>query len=722
MAKMDVTNKTQKLTDMGQANSALAFNNFTTSKANTLAKTTTKPETVQRTIPIPLWKTANKALLEAAQIALIYSSYRFVESAWKLSRVKEPKGSSEYKRAEENLKQQVKIFAESHGEKNIENIRITPRPANNIIVTNEQRHKDVPNFGSLAYDITYDSTNFFGIPSENKFTLWAQLGPHARLSDIYADTQSGRKTPLSLQTILRVGLAEWGMQGHSAVKGAIDAKGHKWIGARFSVVVRPPHFKDVKDYSKVKKFTEDPSFNMGITMTGNVDLYLASAGPFFEFGRILAAPDINGKRRPFHVLDKCNVRMSPAGYELWRDKAPAFIADPIETAVNIGFDQTAVASIIRGGVSAAKWAAPKVKWVAQKVGLKTIVTKIAPKAAPVIIGLGESSNLLGWIAAGLIYLKNNYDDDQYKKAKYKETVQQLVNSGAYRPNTGLNLYLKQVMIDKNLSTGDMIQLMSDVVDTAFAQKLIKNPQALRTQWGQELNYVGGTKLQTYMGRMIAAGVLGKGDLVEKNGALISNIISQQDYINMWSTMAGYMVKNSKALAKIKSPTQDPKLRTLTKEGYRSFKAKLMGGTFTATPGQVGDKGHTTWSITLTTADGLTATLNAGLKKQFTLKDIAYATPLHQTLIRMIQAEREKLPKLTTTYKPYTTKLNGQTFTAKFIRTTANGNSIWQVKGKSDNGIPVEIYGEVKGQFGAANFKPKSPLRLKAEAIMRGETP
>jgi hypothetical protein len=137
---------------------------------------------------------------------------------------------------------------------------------------------------------------------------------------------------------------------------------------------------------------------------------------------------------------------------------------------------------------------------------------------------------------------------------------------------------------------------------------------------------------------------------------------------------------------------------------------------------VGDKGHTTWSITLTTGDGLTATLNAGLKKQFTLKDIAYATPLHQTLIRMIQAEREKLPKLTTTYKPYTTKLNGQIFTAKFIRTSANGNNIWQVKGKSDTGIPVEIYGEVKGQFGADNFKPKSPLRLKAELIMKAVTP
>ncbi len=400
------------------------------------------------------------------------------------------------------------------------------------------------------------------------------------------------------------------------------------------------------------------------------------------------------------------------------------VAPTVNTTINTKTTQVVSTSAVKGTV-----------WVGQKSlpVVAKMLPSLATKAAPILIGAAEYSDWIGWGIAALSFIKGSYDEDQDKKLKYKQSVDNLVRLGAYDPDKGVLAALKNMSeSDQKAITfgkvkypiGNITQLMCDVIDQAHAQKKIKNPQALRAQWIQALSFMGKTKTDTYLGRMIAAGVLGKTQLIEKNSDLLSRSISQNDFTSMYSTMTGYASRHSKTLVDVATNTKDKPIRIVSAEGYSSFSANFMGGKITATPSQTDDHMRSKWLITLKTGDGLTAVFYKTLDRQFKISDFANNSELKTTLENSINSQRARFAKVPSNIKPFKGTLYGNPVIATplYIK---DGETMWKATAKSKSGVTATVYETLSldyhsdYQFSNDDLQPGHIFRAKLEAKMRG---
>ncbi len=427
---------------------------------------------------------------------------------------------------------------------------------------------------------------------------------------------------------------------------------------------------------------------------------------------------------PQRIVDDTKVTMArlAAGHSLKEVLNAA--APHVNKVVNARLTQVTTTAAIDGTVWTASKALPTVA---------KVLPGLAAKAAPWIVGAAEYSNLIGWGIAALSFVKGSYDDDQEKKRKYKYALDNLVKAGAYAPDKGIDAsvraitkYTQTSIVNKLIKypVGSITKLMCDVVDQAYAQKKIKDPQALRAQWVQGLSYMGKTKTDTYLGRMIAAGVLGRTDLVEKNSNLLSKLISQDDFISMYTTMTGYASRHSKTLVDVATSAKDAPVKILSAEGYSSFSAKFMDGKITASPSQTDDHRRSKWQITLKTGDGLTAVFYKTIDRQFKLTDLAQDSELKKTLETSVNAQRARFAKVPSNIKPFKGTLYGNPVTAVplYIK---DGATMWKVTAKSKSGVSATVY-ETLGldyhsdyQFSNDDLQPGHIFRAKLEAKMRG---
>ncbi len=212
-------------------------------------------------------------------------------------------------KARVNVEKQVKKFAADMGQSNVTNIVISPRAAKDVIALTHQGSSQALSPRSFAADIAYDSVAG-GVPIRSKLTIWFNSGLFARVGMPYVDSKgmerdpkTGGLKPATMQSVLRAGAFEMGMQAQVGLNS--NPNQAKYLNTGFNIAVRGPHFKGVADFNPTtKKFSFAPSVNVSADMSSYVTLGIFRGGPYFELGRF-------AKDKGTHVLDKFDAGLNP---------------------------------------------------------------------------------------------------------------------------------------------------------------------------------------------------------------------------------------------------------------------------------------------------------------------------------------------------------------------------------------------------------------------------
>ncbi len=707
-------------TEAGRSSDALAFNNYnntlksdsikdlpshkTNSMGTILAQATAPPKTVQT-------KPSAPAEATKAEINAISGLTALAGSAWNLSTASAKNILKETKNAE----LEATRFAESLGQTNIKNVKVKLTTANTVTVLSSQQPEKTLSAGSRAIQVDYDSV-YMGRAIHSHFTVYVSPGA-VKLGMPYYNTKTGKDVPTAptFQAILRASLLEFGVYGKITFKNRFNID----INTGFNTNASFASFKDVKDLDRSGNYTSKRALTMGADFSG-----FATFGPF-RGGTYLEAFRFR-KGHKLGVYDPYNISLTPEAMKQVEKHVPKPVADGVGYAVKTKTKQATIKLIVKG---TSKGANLGLKILG--IGLEKLLPSVGFKAMGAAAGMAAGRYIsalagpVGWVLTGLSVVKDYYDNEQEKKRIYKEKVQKLVELKAYEPRIGIVAALAGMSNTNTAYAGHVGRLMSDVVDEACRQKLA-DPKTLKQKWTRELNFVGNDRVQSLFGRMVAATVLGDAKVAKESFSQLpfteNSFLSKDSDTRkqVYSSLFNIKTKRSNALASVSGAVQILRPIPLTNPGYRSFSAKLQGGTVTATPGEVDAKGNTKWQITLTTGDGLTATTYAEMKRQFVLKDFGPNSYAKRDLESKIKAQRDRFAKPTVKYEPYVAKIYGSVFVATFVRAGENGKNFWKITGTSDVGIPATVVGAIKGQFSSENLKPGTYFKRELDKILRSQ--
>ena len=660
------------------------------------------------------------------------------ESIWKLANAKDDSLSQSKATAE--VQTQVIDFALSLGQTKVTNVTVRKRDASNIIVLTSQDSSRSLEPGSFAADIEYNS-ELLGQKIRSKWTVWMTPGFFWRVGLPYNHVknkdESGVRARSSVQNTLRGGLGETGIQGFLGLRRLPFISQNRFFKNKdtseygnvgFSSVLRLG-LKQVNDYNRHKstdKYVETPSMAISLDFSTYVSAGPLRLGPYieggFKFGRRSrenGPPDssVKNSKLGLFFIDPCNVGLNPA-----------FIRYAV--AHGASKEMTYVGGKVLQG---------KARQAAISSGVRFLgygVEKLLPSAVRTTVFLAEAAEPVGWaLALGVAIWDIAQDYDEQKKKEYSVKVLAAVGNKLYDPQIGIPVALKAIADGKQANVGNAVRFISDVIDEACVRNLA-NASELREKWQNSLNFKGNNLIQTQYGRLIAAGVLGRKDVIsdvirqliprDKSGNTIhtgSNAL--QDKLDN-SILVTSLDDPEKLKSRILVDGSNIKPVTYKRVGaaynvntkYSQFKARFMGGTVEAIAGKPDDRGTALWSITLITRDGLRAKHDVVLTGAFSLKQFLKGEWVKKSLEDEIAAQRLKLkipPKYLTTYRG---NLFGGAVTAKPVFVQPDGQIMWKVNARSSSGVSAEIYESLDHQFGINDLQPGHYFRLKLEDIMK----
>lgn len=149
------------------------------------------------------------------------------------------------------------------------------------------------------------------------------------------------------------------------------------------------------------------------------------------------------------------------------------------------------------------------------------------------------------------------------------------------------------------------------------------------------------------------------------------------------------------------------------QGYSDYQAPLYGGTVTAVPSQVDDRGNAVWQVTAVTGDGRRATINIPLAAQFGADQLRPDAPTKRLLDQTLQQQGRG-----DGYRTYEAGLYGGRVVATPSQPDASGHAVWQVTVYPGDGRPtVTVNVPLAAQFGPEQLQPGSyTKRLLDEAL------
>ncbi len=653
--------------------------------------------------------------------------YNLVISLKRYQEALKSKNPSLIQKTKTEAEAQITTYASSWtwGEKDISNIRISFQSANNVTIANESALIGASSSGLEVPVIKYRSKGRLGDVLDTELILGG-IGPSFSTSAPLIDTKNflGLEQPKEAWSAQFIQKLSTGSLFFQKTMKSVTVPGTGW---QVAVSCHGPNIKNVNDKAKGKnqKPTQDPSisgFSFLVSLKATVGWVMV--GPFWEFGRLFAAPRKNGAKANFHLVDRLNLSLSPDGLKVARRNIPKVFHTPIKIVAHSGSAGLQASGTVKLLSVGLEKLAPKYteKMILEYAARGILIRQTALGPAMLLRAL---SGPVGWAIAGGFFLYDLHQLNEEKKAAYRAKILELVKIGAYMPGAGIPAVLGGMYDTGIFNVGNISRMISDVVDEACRQKLA-NPKALKQEWIRELNYVGRNKTESLLGRMVAATVLGDAKAARTNFGQLpfteNSFLSKESVVRkqVMTSLFNIKTKRSEVLASMTEISAAPSARPLSLMGYRSLSAKFSGGNISAIPGEVDAKGNTKWQMSLTTGDGLSATTYAELKRQFVLKDFGPGSYAKRDLESKIKAQRDKFPKPTMKYEPYVAKIYGSSFIATFVRSGENGKNYWKITGTSDIGIPATVISTIKGQFSADNLKPGTYFKRELDRILSSQ--
>jgi hypothetical protein len=452
-------------------------------------------------------KALNNAAVSTADVA---------GSVWSLGWASKDKTSQE--RATLEVKNQIKKFAKSMGQTNIQNITVKPRDANSVIVLSSQQPSKALQVGSFAVDISFSSEYPWPFGKvQSRFTVWLTNGMFARAGNPYYDPKgwvidpvTNKKTPATFQNVLRAGFGEAGIQaliGKKDVMFMSDIPNLKnkdlsgFANAGFSSTLRPiPFFKQVNDVhpqgKNTKTYTESPSLNSSLDFSAFSSIGPLRFGPYVELGwRFKERERINGKlinpsakRSKLGVLlvDRCNFALNPDFVTKVQDRG---VPRQVITASNIVLSAGAAGVGTAGSLRTLGKGIGRVGW---RINPLVSLSK----------GIGKRYPLIGVAVAILTGASMLNDKAEEKKELYREAVKQGVEAGLYKPELAIAASMTDLAQKNPPDIGFKVGFLIDVIDEARKKGLVTTVQSQK-EWKAQLKFKGDNPAATKFGRELA---------------------------------------------------------------------------------------------------------------------------------------------------------------------------------------------------------------------------
>jgi hypothetical protein len=635
-----------------------------------------------------------------------------------------------------DVKKEVKKFAASLGHKDIVSVKITPRDARNVIILSNQESSRSLAPGSFAVDIEYDC-KVYGVPFKAKSTVWATRGLYGRVGVPYGDTKDAanifkkQKRPWTVQQILRTGVGELGIQMQMGV--SLGGRSMDWSCLSLTSTIRGPSGKIVNDFDNTKKtgerYTKQRSRNFG-KIGGKIGLGISfdlsikmnagpiSVGPYFELGRLGRDPQNPGKARKLWLLDLANITVNPA---LLKKASTVIHPDVLmvgENLIKLKTQQMAATSTVKLGAKALPVIGKIGQGALTKIGEKTAGHIVKKAFVGLAVGATKFAGPIGLAISGLMLVN---DFIEWKKEKYENHISKLVDAKIYNPDYAISHMIHYAKVYENYFIGRQGRVLSAVIDRAIIEGKV-DPIKLRQQWNKKLEYVGKTPAETQAARILAAIVLGRIDVIDKNidrkfhtPTSLSSLEATQHHNQMVASL-GSDLNGSKSEKLIQA--------TPNTKGFRSFSMNILEGHLSATPSQIDENGNSKWLLTFKTQDGLSLTFYKTFDKQISVSDFTKNSTLYKTFANSINTQRAKFTKTPSYIKPWQGTLYGNPVTAIPLYMKKDGSIMWKVTATS-NGKTVTIYeslgldNQTGYQFDSSDLQDGHIFKIRLDNIISG---
>lgn len=645
----------------------------------------------------------------------------------------------------QEVEKRVKEFALSMGQTNITNIMVKPSKAPTLVVMGTEEQSQGVSFWSVGTDISWDSDyNGKKIHSDNSVTIniggYARLGiPYLNIKPAINSTKKGELNidgskkkpersmkPPSIQAVLRGGL------GEAIIKGKISSKTvfNLDMNTGFSIGLRPVSLKGVIDLNHARKVIQNKSINFGFDFSAYASLGPFRAGLYYEAFRV--APGRN-----LDVRDPLNISLTPEAFEAVSKILPSSI-------VHAGAITGRAAATKLNTSLAVKGAGKGIKLLG--VGLEKIIPTLGARAIGISAGeyVAALAGPIGWLVAGGFLAWDLYRWNEEKKAAYKAKIQDLVKIKAFRGPEGIVAALGGIVKANKFEVGSVAKMISDTIDEAYKQGLVNVP-ALRQEWSKMLNFKGENLIQTQLGRLVAACVLGRKDIInditqqlmprDRSGNVVhtdeSALQDKLDNSNIVMSVENPDKLKSLMMDEVTKPNTAPYKRIGSsykkdKSPYKKIEMQLNGDTVSANPLTVDDRGTGKWEVALITKDGLKAKVIVSMTGQLTQKQLAIGEATRRGLENIIQAQRAKFAKVPAYIKPWQAILYGSRIVATPLYMLPDGSIMWKLNTKSKAGKSIEIYeslgllNQAGYQFDKSDMQEGHIFKIRLDNILSGK--
>ncbi len=751
-------------------------------KSNTLVALQDKPSTQKIVKPSQTISSIPQKKLPDNAVAATLNLYNAV---WLMSLAKNDPVA--LKKAQIEVGNQVKNFSASLGQTDFKLVSVKPREANNLIISSVQQNLKTLSPGSFGVDIEYTSKiNPGQIAIRSKITGWYNPGVVIRGGTPFVYIPDLKKAP-SLQNILTAGHGEVGIQLEASTRNYPNLNNfYKYVSANLTVIARGSSAKVTNDLNLSKKpgekYTASPSSTLGLIVSGKFGWGPLLVGPYAEFGNTSINPNyVKGstdpskmnKYNPIGFIDPCNVTIAP-----WViNRSLAHIPNPIKrigkAVLNNGGVQVSGKAVGTAGTTYGvityvgselvktgediKSVGTAVKWLG--TGLQKLLPKIGLRAAGAAAGrAGLLADVYGTAAAELGLAAGEfvaalalpvslvvgaavvgvgiYQWNEDRKAAYRANVLKLVKLGAYVPTLAMVATLGGLSKAGKSNVGSAARLISDVIDEAYKQGLVNIPE-LRKEWEKALSFKGNNLVQTQYGRLIAASVLGRKDVIadvmrqliprDKSGNAIhtgnNKLQDQLDNSILVTSLENSDSLKSLMLYQVTKTNNAPYQRIGAaynhNKTYHKFTAKFMGGFVEAKPNAINDRGTTNWDVTLTTKDGMKAHLTIPMTGQFSLKQLENGQKVKNALVNKINAQRAHKKPVPANIHSFSTTMYGNSLVATPLF-QLDGQIMWRVTAKSETGVTATVLETIDHQFSIDDLTNGHIFKMRLDAIMRGD--
>jgi hypothetical protein len=675
----------------------------------------------------------------------------YLGSVWNYI-VSKPEDKQKHEIKRQDVERQVRAFAKSLGQTDISNIRVQPsKPATLVVMSVEDRAPGL-SYWKVGTDISWDSKdNGKPIHSENSVSInigaFSSLGiPYLNIKPIEIKKPkkgenlpdgTKKKTKISMQpptmqAILRDGLVEAKIRGKVSSKTIFNLD----ESAGFNIGFRPFNVKGVLDLDHLGKFINKRSLNIGLDFSAYRTLGYFKGSVYWEGLRFAPGKGLS-------VFDPFNITLSPEGIEALAKVAPPSVIRATSIATK------AVATKLNAGL-VVKGAGKGIRLLG--AGLEKIIPAIGVRAMGISAGeyVAALAGPVGWVIAAGFLVHDIHTWNEDRKAAYKAKIQYLITQQAFRGPAGVAAALGGIVKANKFEVGMVAKMISDTIDEAYKQGLVNIP-ALRQEWSKMLNFKGENLIQTQLGRLVAACVLGRNDIInditqqlmprDKSGSVVhtdqSSLQDKIDNSNIVVSVQNPDSLKSLMLDEVRKPNTAPYIRVGSSykklsAPYKRVTIPFMDGVVTAQPEldekdkpKIDDRGTCVWDVSFTAKNGVKARITIPMTGQFTQKQLIYGEPTRRALDAIINTQRAKSEKPPAYIKPWQGKLYGNTVTVVPLYMLKDGSIMWELT-TTKAGKPVKIYeslgltNQTGYQFDSSDLQDGHIFKIRLDNILSGK--